>query len=109
MSIFCSHVALVAAVEEREKPVTVGGARYIVIRPEAAEVAFAVIDQYQGQGIGTALMRHLVMIARDAKLQELIAEVLPENTSMLAVLQKCGLQFTLKRESRVVHLTLKLG
>jgi RimJ/RimL family protein N-acetyltransferase len=106
---FRSHVALVATVKEREKSAIVGGGRYIVIRPGAAEVAFAVIDQYQGQGIGTALLRHLVVIARDAELQELIAEVLPENTSMLTVLQKCGLPLARKCESRVVHLTLKLG
>jgi GNAT superfamily N-acetyltransferase len=56
---FVNHVALVAVVEEGGRPVIVGGGRYVVVRPGQAEVAFAVIDQYQELGIGAALMRHL--------------------------------------------------
>jgi GNAT superfamily N-acetyltransferase len=63
---FVNHVALVAVAEEGGRPAVIGGARYIVVEPGTAEVAFAVIDQYQGQGVGAALMRHLAMIARDA-------------------------------------------
>ena len=73
-----------------------------------AEVAFAVIDQYQGQGIGAALMRHLAEIARAAGLKELIAEVLPENTPMLKVFEKSGLRLSTKREPQVVHVVLEL-
>ena len=32
------------------------------------------VDHYQGQGVGTALMGHLVTIARGAGLKELVAE-----------------------------------
>ena len=46
---FVNHVALAAVVEEGERPVIVGGGRYIVVQPGKAEVAFAVVDQYQGQ------------------------------------------------------------
>jgi GNAT superfamily N-acetyltransferase len=66
---------LVAVVEEGGKPMIVGGGRYVVVQPGKAEVAFAVVDQFQGQGIGATLMRHLAAIAREAGLQELIAEV----------------------------------
>src|SRR6516162_450204 len=71
---FINHVALVAVMEEDGRPAIVGGGRYIVLQPRKAEVAFAVIDRYQGQGIGTALMRQLAEIARAAGLRELIAE-----------------------------------
>ena len=57
---FENHVALVASVEEDRRPVIAGGARYVAVAPGKVEVAFAVIDQYQGRGIGAALMRHLV-------------------------------------------------
>jgi GNAT superfamily N-acetyltransferase len=46
---FVDHVA-VALAEEDGKPTIVGGARYVVARSGQAEVAFAVIDEYQGKG-----------------------------------------------------------
>ena len=83
---FVDHVALVAMVEEASRPVIVGGARYIVMQPGMAEIAFAVIDEYQALGIGAALMRHLAGIARGAGLQELVADVLPENEAMMLLM-----------------------
>jgi RimJ/RimL family protein N-acetyltransferase len=106
---FVGHVALVAVAEEGGQPTIVGGARYIVVEPGSAEVAFAVVDQYQGQGLGTALMRHLAGIARAAGLRELIAEVLPENAPMLKVFQSSGLRVSTRREAQVVHLSLALS
>jgi RimJ/RimL family protein N-acetyltransferase len=105
---FVSHVALVVVAEEGGGPVIVGGGRYILVEPGRAEVAFALIDEYQGQGIGAALTRHLAAIARDAGLKELIAEVLPENTAMLEVFKKSGLHPTTRREAGIVHVTLQL-
>ena len=105
---FIDHVALVAVVEEDSRPAIVGGARYIVIEPGSAEVAFAVIDQYQGQGIGTALMRHLAGIARGVGIRELTADVLPENNAMLRVCATSGLPLTTKYESNIVHVALRL-
>jgi RimJ/RimL family protein N-acetyltransferase len=105
---FVNHVALAAVAEEGGRPVIVGGGRYVVLQPGKAEIAFAVIDQYQGQGIGAALMRHLTAIARDAGLKELTAEVLPDNISMLKVFEKSGLRLSTQRESQVVHVTLQL-
>lgn len=105
---FIHHVALVAVVDEGGKPTIVGGGRYVAIEPGKAEVAFAVIDRYQGQGIGKALMRHLATIARDAGVAELIAEVLPENLPMLKVFEKSGYRSSTKREAGVIHVSLHL-
>ena len=71
-------------------------------------MAFAVIDEYQGQGIGAALMRHLATIARDAGLKEFTAEVLPDNIPMLKVFQKSGLKLSTRREAGAVHVSLQL-
>jgi RimJ/RimL family protein N-acetyltransferase len=105
---FVTHVALVAVREEDGRHTIVGGGRYVVAQPGKAEIAFMVVDEYQGQGIGAALMRHLTMIAREAGLKELTAEVLPDNLSMLKVFQKSGLRLSTKRESQVVHVALQL-
>ena len=106
---FIAHVALVAILEEDGQPVIAGGARYVVSGPSKAEVAFVVADQYQGQGIGAALLHHLIIVARQAGLKQLIAEVLPENAAMLKVFYQSGLQVTTKREPRVVHIIMQLS
>jgi RimJ/RimL family protein N-acetyltransferase len=105
---FANHVALVALAEEDGCSVIVGGGRYIVTEPGRAEIAFVVIDDYQGQGIGTMLMRHLAVIARKAGLKELIAEVLPENAAMRRVFSKFGFQPQRGRDPTVLHLVLML-
>jgi hypothetical protein len=53
--------------------------------------------------------RHLADVARNAGLQELIAEVLPENTAMLKVFKKFGFRPGSKREPQVIHLTMQLA
>jgi GNAT superfamily N-acetyltransferase len=105
---FVNHVALVAVGEEAGLQVIVGGGRYILLEPGRAELAFVVIDQYQGKGIAAALLKHLARIGRAVGLKELVAEVLPENTPMLKVFQNSGFALSTKREAGVVHLTLRL-
>jgi RimJ/RimL family protein N-acetyltransferase len=106
---FESHVAIVAEIAEDGRSVIAGGGRYIVVQSGQAEMAFVVVDAYQGQGIGTILMRHLAILAHDAGLKELIAEVLPENTAMLKLFKKFGFRPDSKRSPQVVHLTLQLS
>src|ERR1700678_3373626 len=84
---FRSHVALVAVAQEGGKPTIVGGGRYIVIEPQRAEMAFVV---------------------GDAGLNELIAEVLPENRAMLKVFGKHGFKPVPRHDPQTVHLVLKL-
>jgi RimJ/RimL family protein N-acetyltransferase len=105
---FIDHVALVAVVDDGGRPAIAGGGRYIILRPGQAEVAFAVVDAFHGQGIGSALMRHLAAIARKAALREFVAEVLPENAAMLKVFEKSGFVLGMRREPRVIHVTLRL-
>jgi RimJ/RimL family protein N-acetyltransferase len=105
---FVKHVALVAEIEENGRRAIIGGGRYIVTAAGEAEIAFVVIDAYQGQGIGTLLMRHLAVIARTAGLKELIADVLPENASMRKVFSKFGFEPRRGVDPQVLHLVLTL-
>jgi RimJ/RimL family protein N-acetyltransferase len=105
---FINHVALIAVVLVSGQPIIAGGARYIAGQSWQAEVAFMLVDRYQGMGIGAALMRHLVAIARAAGLRELTAEVLPENLAMLKVFEKCGLKRSTKHEFGTVQIILQL-
>ncbi len=104
---FEKHVALVA--ELADGGVIAGAGRYIVSAPGRAEVAFMVGDEYQGLGIGSMLMRHLVGLARAAGLEALEAEVLAENAAMLKVFERAGLALKARREGSVLHLDMGLA
>jgi RimJ/RimL family protein N-acetyltransferase len=106
---FDNHVALVAEIEENNQAVIAGGGRYVVVKPGQAEFAFAVVDTYQGSGIGSALLRHLITIARQAGLEELAAEVLPENTAMLKVFDRVGFRVHAAGDPQTRHLVLRLA
>jgi RimJ/RimL family protein N-acetyltransferase len=97
---FVNQVALVVVANENGKPAIIGAGRYVVVQPGQAEVAFGVVDQYQGQGLGAALLRELGGVARQAGIEELIAEVLSINLAMLKVFEKSGLQVTRRRGAR---------
>jgi GNAT superfamily N-acetyltransferase len=106
---FVDHIALVAVTREGCGDVIVGGGRYVVVGPGTAELAFTVLDEYQGQGLGGALMRHLVALARNAGLERLVAEVLPDNVPMLKVFENSGLVLGTEREGGVVRVSLQLS
>lgn len=106
---FINHVALVAVADEDGHSAIVGGGRFIIVKPGKAEVAFAIIDPYQGLGLGTILMRHLGAIAQKAGLQKLVAEVLIENVPMLTVFAHSGYPMVKTSGTDVVHIMLDLG
>jgi ribosomal protein S18 acetylase RimI-like enzyme len=104
---FRDHVAIVALADEAGHKAIVGSGRYIVFEPGRAEMAFVVIDAWQGRGVGSILMRHLIKIAGDAGLKELTAEVLPENKAMIKVFGKFGFCPAPRRDPQTVHLVRK--
>ena len=106
---FKDHVAIVALAEESGRKIVAAGGRYIVFEPGRAEMAFVVIDAWQGRGLGSILMRHLVKFASDAGLQELTAEVLSENAAMIKVFGKFGFSPAPHRDPQTLHLVRKLA
>jgi RimJ/RimL family protein N-acetyltransferase len=106
---FVTQVALVALAGDCEQPTIIGGGRYIVVEPGVAELAFAIVDQYQGLGLGAAMLRHLVAIARRAGLRELVASVLPDNRAMLTVFEKSTCRVGTRREQGAVQVTLEVS
>ena len=88
-------------------PTIVGGGRYVVVQPGQAQPAFAIVDAYQGLGIGSALMRHLAFLAVKPDFVKPIAEVLSENVPMLNVFERSGLAMSTRRDGAVVDVTLR--
>jgi len=64
---------------------------------QSAEAEFAILvsDAWQGHGFGVELLRRLVQIGRDEKLQRIVATILSDNVAMQYVSRKIG--FKLKR------------
>ncbi len=58
----------------------------------AAEVAFAVADDWQQRGIGKVLMDRLAEDARAAGIETFHADIAPENSASLALLRRLRLQ-----------------
>ena len=73
------HVALVAIEESGGQ--AVGVARFVrdADQPAKAEAAVAVVDDRQGEGIGTLLLEQLDARARELGVSCFVAEVLPTN------------------------------
>ncbi|HJZ48152.1 MAG TPA: bifunctional acetate--CoA ligase family protein/GNAT family N-acetyltransferase [Roseiflexaceae bacterium] len=58
-----------------------------------AEFATVVSDAYHGQGLGSELLRRLIAIGRDERLDRVVADVLPDNRDMQQVFKKLGFRF----------------
>ena len=83
------HIALVALSESKEE--MLGVARIILERNlKEAEFSVVVGDQWQGKGIGAALLQRCLLIAGDKGLEKVTGVVLAENTQMLALGKKMG-------------------
>jgi acetate---CoA ligase (ADP-forming) len=63
-------------------------------RPERAEIAFAIADAMQHNGLGTILLGQLTQAAAQAAVAVLSAEVLPQNHRMLHVFRDSGFPLT---------------
>ena len=69
----------------------VGVARYDRARgTDVAEVAVAVIDEFQRRGLGSALLAELARVGRAHGIKTFSLIVLPENREMLDLLRKMG-------------------
>lgn len=87
-----AHVAIGAECEVDGRRVGVGVGRYIRLpeRPDTAEVAITVLDEYQGRGIGTLLLRTLAEMAAEDGVRRLVTYVLWANETMISMLVAHG-------------------
>jgi acetate---CoA ligase (ADP-forming) len=85
-------------------------ANWVKLRdPRAAEVAFAVGDEFQRRGIGTRLLERLAARAAEAGVEEFVAEVLYENRIMLGVFRDAGFEVTRAVEAGEVEVRFPIA
>ena len=101
--------ALVATDKPRGKERIVGVARYDrVVNTDVAEVAVAVIDEFQRRGLGSALMTILGKVATEHGIKTFTLIVLPENQQMLGLLRKMGWIHRAKLSGGVYDISFEL-
>jgi GNAT superfamily N-acetyltransferase len=107
---FVRQVALIGLVRHNLRMAIVAGTRYWITGPGEAEVTFMVADDYQKQGIGTAMLNHLCSIARQAGLKRLYALAIPENEGAPRLLNKLGFPCDIRSDpaQRMMHITVHL-
>lgn len=87
----------------------IGGARFVRLGdPASAEIAVTVHDTFQGQGLGTALMRELIGIARQRGIRLFTGEALNDNQAIVALLSRFGPVRITRQEPGVRHLEVEL-
>jgi acetyltransferase len=85
------HMAIVAEIEENGKKSMIGVARLIMDQDmKSGEVAVLVQDRFQGKHLGSKFVEMLIGIARERGLEDIKADVLNENESMLKVFKRLG-------------------
>jgi GNAT superfamily N-acetyltransferase len=102
-----SAAVLVATVGSGDREIIVGLGEYMR-SGAAADIAFAVEEDFQDRGIASRLLQQLANIARANGILQFEADVLAENAPMLAVLRKSGLRMQTSAGQGVVHATLSL-
>lgn len=100
-------VALSVDRQSNEQKIVAVGRLNRLSDPTRAEVALLVLDDFQGMGLGTALLRRLVEAARHQKITQIEAEMLRDNIAIQRVLRKLGFRLFLV-DPRSVHATLSL-
>jgi GNAT superfamily N-acetyltransferase len=93
---YVDHFAWVALAGETADASGIGVARYIRLKddPSAADIAVAVLDDYQGQGVGSLLLEALVVVARANGIKRFVGHVLADNEPMKALLRSFGAELT---------------
>jgi len=102
-----TEVAFVAVEGPRENERVIGQSCYFV-NPSTnlAESAFMVDPGWQGTGLGTALQKRIAEHGRARGLRGFIAEILPENTKMLALARNCSDNIHVERDEDSIHVTM---
>ncbi len=114
LQVFCnvdydSEMALVVSRGQAGHEEILGVGRYMTNPGKrSAEMAFVVSDDWQRKGIGTHLFQRLVEIGKQAGLRQFNADVLPENSGMLKIFHRSGLNTETITDEGVVRVTMSL-
>ena len=105
-----NRVALAALATEDGEQVLVGVGRCHrdQERPDEAEAAIVVRDDYQGEGLGTFLLSRLMPPTRALGIRRLTALVQPQNTPVFQIIKKSELRYERHLEQGQIYVVVGL-
>jgi acetyltransferase len=100
------EIGIVAELTEGRRQIL--GVVRLIIEPDGktGEIAFIVADPWQGLGLGTKMVDHMIEICKDKGLETVYAFLLPDNYRAIRLLKKMG--FTSEYTKDVTKATLNL-
>jgi acyl-CoA hydrolase/RimJ/RimL family protein N-acetyltransferase len=102
-----NEVGFVAVTGPREQEVIVGqGCYFVNLTTNLAETAFLVDPAWQGTGLGGALQQRMVEHAEARGLRGFVAEILAENSKMIALARKGSDKVSVEKDEDTVHVTM---
>jgi acetyltransferase len=106
------ELALIATTLVQGNECQIGVARYVKEHSSPSEAEFAIVlsDDWQGRGLGTRLLRSLLIAAKIDGVRRVVGTTLSENRAMLAVARKLGFSLSADPGSATItNLTLDLA
>ena len=104
---YTKEMVILAVLQMDDQERIVGLGQYFVDEnSHTAEVAFVVIDTYQGRGIGSELLSYLTYLAKKNGLHGFTAEALMDNKAMLQIFEKAGFVIQSRAEAGLYELKM---
>ncbi len=104
---YSREMVILAIRKEADKELIVGMGQYFIDKQShTAEVAFVVVDDVQGVGIGTELLEYLTYLAKKNGLHGFSAAVLIDNKKMLKLFEKMGFRIEKTSDAGVYELMM---
>jgi acyl-CoA hydrolase/N-acetylglutamate synthase-like GNAT family acetyltransferase len=101
------EMVILATIEENGKEKAIGMGQYMIDEAShTAEVAFVVLDGYQGKGIGAELLAYLTFLAKKQGLLGFAATVLQDNKPMLHLFESMGFEIEKRLDAGVYELVM---
>ena len=109
---YSSHLALLAEVFDDRSETMIGEGRYVIDKRDSAtcEFALSIADNWQGCGIGRALLTQLEREAAACGIRRMLADTLYDNKAMLGLAIRSGYALSANPEdARLVKLQKSLS
>ena len=93
---YTREFAIVAERTDENDAHQVLGVARLFKSPERDDAEFAIVisDSWQDKGLGTYLLKLLVLVGRESHLQRIVGRILADNTAMTCVSRKAGFSVT---------------